>query len=175
MLHFKTQISLIPIVSGILRASSRLFPCIFWMWSRYLPGISTEKPWRAANKKRFVTAQGGVLASDQHRHGDRITNGSEQSLASFPPPLLPQHHCLFCLSTQRRGYFHGRDNCHKILVSFTSTLSSCLFSLCIFPWVDCEQAGDWLGQIMDLKRTREETSPGTWGGRESLHFKSTMC
>ena len=75
----------------------------------------------------------------------------------------------------RRGCFHGRDNCHKILVSFTSTLASCLFSLCIFPWVDCEQAGDWLGQIMDLKRTREETSPGTWGGRESLHFKSTIC
>ena len=33
-----------------------------------------QKPWWEANKKRFVTAQGAVLALDhhRHRHGDRI-------------------------------------------------------------------------------------------------------
>merc|ERR1711981_1290769 len=43
---------------------------------------------------------------------------------------------------------------------------SCLFyvlkkQLCIFPWVDFDQAGKWTTQTIDLKRMREETRPGT--------------
>jgi len=45
------------------------------VFSRYRFGGGGQKPWWEANKKRFVTAQGAVLALDhhRHRHGDRIS------------------------------------------------------------------------------------------------------
>ena len=165
----KISASVVPIVSCIVRIFSRLFPCTFKILSRYLPGISRQKPWKDANKKRFVTAQGGVLASD-HRHGDRIANGS-LSLASFHP-LLPSHHCLFYVWC---GYFHGRVYCHKML-SFAWVLLPMLLScwywfffekqLSTFSFLDFEEAGKWTTQTIDLKRTREEIRPGTCGERE---------
>ena len=59
------------------QVASMPFQDIVQVFSRYCAGKNLEK---TQTKKRFVTAQGGVLASDQ-RHGDRIANGS-----SFPSP-----------------------------------------------------------------------------------------
>ena len=55
--------------------------------TRWFPGISRQKPWKDANKKRFVTTPGGVLASD-HRHGDRITESCFGSPTSSLASLL---------------------------------------------------------------------------------------
>ena len=152
----KISASVVPIVSCIVRIFSRLFPCTFKILSRYLPGISRQKPWKDANKKRFVTAQGGVLASD-HRHGDRIANGS-LSLASFHP-LLPSHHCLFYVWC---GYFHGRVNCHKML-SFAWVLLPLLLC-CLYCVLKNNLAyfHSWILKKLESGRLKQLT----WRGRE---------
>ena len=96
--------------------------------TRWFPGISRQKPWKDANKKRFVTTRGGVLASD-HRHGDRITESCFGSPTSSLASLL---------------VFFGEFTLPVPLHRF---------------WI-------LINQMIDLKRMRDETSPGTWGEKE---------
>ena len=66
------------------------------VFSRYRFGGGGQKPWWDANKKRFVTAQGAVLALDhhRHRHGDRIPGSLTLSDTIFFSSWL-----LICLKT----------------------------------------------------------------------------